>query len=676
MVLISTVSSLAQGIHVIARNTNDSIVLRWAPVSAANWTRYNAHGYKVERFTMDVSGVSGPVRLSPEPIIPWTLEAFQSTFPRDHKYAPPVAQALYGKQMMKGSDPSNPGAMMDAVNEQTMRWSVAMLFADYDANVANALGLRWVDRNLQPGAHYLYRVITLDPETPDTALVGVNRAMGADDIGQGPRIFPEENEGSIALRWAKNELTNPFSGYWIERSKVGGAWERLNKAPFIQTEPETDTPTELITYADTTIAGNYIPYRYRVIGMTPFGETTPTAPEVTAMGRDRTAPPNPIMKNVNDEKGKLVVRWEQPAGASDLKGFRVEKAPTGLGGHLPLHTGLLPTNARQFTDTSTYLLGENHFRVVAVDTAGNESVSMDGYGFLIDSIAPAPPTGLAGSVDTNGVVTVRWKLGREADILGYRVFFANAADHVFINQSPEPFADTVFTDTIQIKTLTKRIYYRVVAVDRNFNHSEFSTMLTLEKPDVIAPVAPVFSNYHATDSAVVLTFVPSSSLDVASHQLLRRSTIDTVWHSIADWPVSETRRSFTDTGISGLGFYAYTLQATDSSANKSPYAVPVEVRINRKVPTAGTIEVDVSSTDAGTVLVNWFASRKGVKHFVIYRSKDGAPMTSIASANVDINSYTDIRLQGKGLYRYAVKAVYENGSSSPMNESTDVTLLR
>src|SRR5690606_38657836 len=122
-----------------------------------------------------------------------------------------------------------------------------------------------------------------------------------------------------------------------------------------------------------------------------------------------------------------------------------------------------------------------------------------------------PPTGLTGKIDTNGIVTLRWAMGREPDLMGYRVFMANAPDHEFTNLSPAPFADTTWTDTITLKTLTKRICYKVVAVDRNFNHSAMSAMLTLTKPDIIPPVAPVFSGYSVTDGTVMLKFVPSSS---------------------------------------------------------------------------------------------------------------------------------------------------------------------
>ncbi|MBK9421893.1 MAG: hypothetical protein IPN44_12705 [Flavobacteriales bacterium] len=670
-VLLVCTALQAQDLRMIARSTPDSVVLRWAPMSASTWHRTNQYGYKVVRIEVQDNIAPIRVRLNPDTVRPWTLEQFRTRFPVQHRYAPVAAQTLYGKTFAATSPAGDPRPNPDAETEQTMRWGIAMLYADYDAGVATALGLRWVDRTAKRDARYLYRVISLDPLHPDSASLGIDRVLDTMPPPVNPTVTAEEKEGRIALKWPKADMIAPFSGYWIERKSASGTWIRLNDAPFVQTEPKSDRPNTEVTYTDTTIAGNYIPYQYRVIGITAFAETATDAPIVTAMGRDRTPPPNPVMKGVKDENGKLVVHWEQPEGATDLRGFRVEKAPRANGLFLPLHKGLLPTTARSFTDTSTYLLEENHFRVFAVDTAGNESKSMLGYGSALDSVPPAPPVGLEAVIDTNGVVTLRWKLGPELDIMGYRVFFANAADHEFNNLTPQPLADTVFTDTIQIKTLTKKIYYRVVAVDRNYNHSAFSGTLGVTKPDVVSPVAPVFSTYLASDSAVTLSFVPSSSADVATHQLLRRSSSDTTWRAIATWNANENKRNFVDRGIAAPEFYAYYLQATDSAGNRSLRSAPVEVRVKSIYHAAAPKEVLAVKMD-DIVQVQWSIAETGVKYFVIYRSKDGSPMLSIASAPADKTKYVDIRLQGTGVYRYAVKAVYLNGVSSSLQESAEV----
>jgi len=438
---------------------------------------------------------------------------------------------------------------------------------------------------------------------------------------------------------------------------------------------DKDKPSPLIYFSDSTMERNYMPHRYRVLGITPFGELSTEAPIVTAMGRDRTPPTPPLLTEVKDEKGKLVVHWEQGEQGGDLTGYRVEKAPTALGGHYPLHAGVLPKNTASFTDTSSFLVGENHYRVAAIDTAGNVSYSNAGYGSLIDSIAPAAPFGVAGAIDTTGLVTLHWPLGKEPDLLGYRVFFANAPDHEFNNVTPYPVADTLFRDTLQINTLTKRIYYRVVAVDQNFNHSAFSRTLVLTRPDLVPPVAPVFKNYLVTDSAVTIHFIPSSSNDVARHELQRKEQTGT-WSTVLTMAANDTRRTWTDTTVNGPAYYSYQMLAVDSAGNSSQDGLSLDVRVHERLKRDAVRQVTAVRMDDNLVHVSWDPVPGKVKHYVIFRSKDTSEPMPLGHALAGKNAYDDIRLTGKGSYTYLVQAVYEDGSASAIVRSQPALELR
>jgi hypothetical protein len=663
----------AQGLHLVARNTRDSVVLRWAPARAIDWERGNRFGYKVERFTIDPQKKEKPVavRIGPDTLRAWSLERMKVSFPAHHPYAPAVAQALYGATFMPAPGTTDPGTIAKADNDLQMRHTFALVFADLDAGMADALGLRWADHQVDPSAIYLYRVTALDPEHRDTALLAVNRRLGPDAIPAPPRPKADELERSVKLSWPMYKGERAFTAYWVERSADGEQWERLNTRPYMQADGGGGAARECV-YTDT-LAGYGHMHHYRVRGITTFGETSAPSEQVAAMGRDRTAPPNPVMQAVKDEGGKLVVHWEQPAGATDLKGFRVAKAPTSEGRFLPLHAGLLPPTARSFTDTSSYLLGENHYLVYAVDTAGNESASMGGYGFLVDSIAPAPPTGLTGTIDTNGVVTLRWNMGLEPDVMGYRVFMANAPDHEFTNLSPAPFADTTWTDTITLKTLTRHISFKVVAVDRNFNHSRMSAILTLAKPDIVPPVAPVFSGYEVTERAVLLKFVPSTSPDASAYTLFREHQQGGELRKIAEWPAAEGLNQFKDTTAEGPELYRYRLQVSDSAGNTRWSPIDVSVEVPRRKVRAALQGLDVRyDAQRKAMALAWAAPGRKVKHYVIYRSRNGGAPSAIGFATTDTVSYVDKELPGAGEYVYLLKAVFAEGDASPVVKSSAV----
>lgn len=655
----------AQSVRVIAFNATDSVVLRWAPIDAATWRHHNAHGYKVERVEISTgTSPNGPVELlTTTPLLPLSLEALKQRFGPEHPYAPVIAQAIYGDAFVATPSAAEPGNLVAGSDELSMRYSFCLLFADIDASIADAQGLRYVDRNVKSDAVYLYRVISLDESSADTSVIGVNRMHGAEIVPHGPVIQPKEKDGSVQLQWDRDPAQEQFSAYWIERSERNDPWKRTNKRPYIPMDKEIEKQYDLFIYEDSS-AVNYVPYDYRVVGITAFGMASTAGPIVRAMGRDLTAPPSPEMKGVKDENGKLVVRWEQPDGAADLSGFRVEKAAVANGEYYPLHTGLLPKTARSFTDTSTFLLGENHYHVIALDTAGNTSVSLGGYGSMMDSIAPLPPIKLYGSIDTNGVVTVEWEQGKELDLMGYRVFFANALDHEFNNLTPEPLATLIWHDTIPLRTLTKEIYYKVVAVDRNFNHSAFSGILTLHKPDMVAPVSPVLSTYLVTDSVVSISFIPSSSDDVQAHKIYRRKEESAPWTLLATLPPGNKEVTWLDDDVNGTAYYAYTIEAIDSTGNASERTPPLRVRVNAPVKREVVSKVRATLVDKNTVSVNWTAADKGVEHYVIYRSRDNAAPIAAGSAITSADGFTDVRIPGKGVYTYSVKAVHVDGVTS------------
>lgn len=662
----------AQSLALIARNAPDSVALRWAPLSAEAWRQHHAHGYKVERLHITRSGIRAEA-LSASPIKPYSLDLMAQRFAATDQRAGAVAQLLHGPEMAKGSNGADALATAErGAQELQMRWSTCLLLADLHPDMAEALGLRCVDRSPPQDGLLQYRVIVLDPQHPDTAIVGVDRQYANSDVPEGPAIAAEERDGSVELRWS-SEDGEPFSGYWIERSTDGKDWKRLQAQPHVPTRPAGTVPP-LCYYSDTTIT-NYRPYQYRVLGINSFGEVSTRAMSITAMGRDRTATAAPTIESVTDEHGRLVVRWKLDPVAQDLRGFRVEKALTANGARFPLHDALLPTTARDFTDTSSFLLGENHYRVAAIDTAGNAAYSLDAYGYLIDSVAPSPPNGLVGSIDTTGVVTVRWRMGGEADLRGYRVFFANAADHEFNNLTPQPLTDTVFTDTVQVRTLTKRIYYRIVAVDQNFNHSAFSATLSLARPDLVPPAPPVIKNYSVSDTAVTIEFVQSSSSDLKAHRLLRKAPGDGTWSEVLLLPATDKRHEWTDRNVAGPAYYSYTMVALDSAGNRSDEAAPITVRVHATLKRGTVQDVRASRIDDRIVQVNWSSIPGAVKHYVVYRSKDGGQPIVVGHTPAGTSTYTDIRLTGKGAYNYAVQAVFQDGGNTALaNAATAVTL--
>lgn len=667
----------AAQIHAIARATADSVVLRWAPTKPGAWIVANGIGYVVERRRITENDDPRLFnRLTTTPLVPWTLDEWKQRSKPEQKFAAIAAQCLYGKQAVPPATASPVQQLRFAADELMNRYSFSLFAADNDAHAANGLALRFVDRDVRQGEQYAYRILLARQDSTyaiDTAYVVV-------DIEPAPTIIPppnltaEELDSLIILRW-NNAPGNGFSGFYVERSDDNGAtYKRVNAIPIVPITPDNALQEMTPRFTDSTIV-NYRAYRYRVRGITPFAELSEPA-EIQAMGRDLTPPPTPRMKKPLLPSGNTVVlQWDMEGDMSDLAGFVVARSAYPDQDFAQMFTTPLPAASRSFLDTSA-TLQQPYYMVGAVDTAGNVAASLVVYADIIDTLPPAVPTGITAAIDTNGVVTLRWNLGAERDLLGYRVLWANDSTHEFSQRTPEPLQDTVFTDTVNIRTLTSHVYYKVVAVDTRYLHSEASPIVALQRPDIVPPEPSVFTNVFVTDSSVVLSWEPSRSTDVQWQRIERRASGAAQWSDLARLP-AQTRR-YADTAVKQRVQYDYRITAIDSAGHHSEQAFSVTGRPydTGRRPGIDNLKATLAS-DRRSIALSWTYPATNEKHwFVVYRSFNGSAMRQYKAIQNATPSFDDTLLVGEGTYQYAVRVMMDNGAESDISQSVEIRIPR
>ncbi len=658
-----------------AKSYGDSIVLRWAPDAPGAWTTANKYGYVIERTLVPDTGSFDPAsyRQLNEPVIkPWPLDQWAAIAGEksDNPVAAVAAQALYGESF------SGSGAgFVEMADEFANRWSFALLAADMSAVTADALGLRYVDRTIQRGKTYIYRVSC----PVDTSVYKIDAGyfvVNSGDVTEVPKPFISraiETENLVQLEWDREFHEGLFTAYWIERSdNKGRSYKKLNSVPFINPQNDVRKESNIIIFGDS-LQENYKPYWYRIVGITSFGEESRPSDPIVAMGRDKTPPSAPEHLKATSLGGpRIRLTWEKKEKEKDLKGFLIGRSHTSLEDFVPLFDKPLPPSTQSWTDENADPSTSNYYVVAAVDTAGNGSVSLIAYGMIIDSIPPAPPVKLTGSIDSTGIVRVTWSLGSEPDLAGYMIYFANDSTHVFSSTTPKPVRDTVFIDTISLKTLTKKIYYRVKAVDVTYNYSDFSSILELKKPDIVPPSSPVISSYKITDSGIWLEWIPSMSNDVSRH-ILSRKTDDGPWSEYRDFSQTSGVHTFTDTSLVAGSEYSYRLRAEDESGNLSPLSMeftlkftgsPVMVAVNNIFATL--------SDDQRGILVNWNYPVEGDYRYVVYRAVNGGNFQTIGSVDRPKNTYSDKNIHKGLMYEYQVRAFYKNGKKSALGKVAGV----
>jgi len=659
----------------------DSIVLRWGLNNAFAWRKLNEIGYNIERLELDANNKpeTSFKKLNNNPLKPWTEDEWKRKSAASDNYAMVASKALYGKTFVVSSgDKTKPGkntatsvnSLSQAASGEEQRFILALMSGSFSRTAANGLGLRYTDKSVHKNTKYIYRVFAAS-STPlfrsDTALFIIETKR---EFVNAPvqDLAVYEGDKIISLRWHDAEH---YAGYYIERSDDGKSFTRLSDNPYIQFAAEKNSKQDEFTYNDT-ISVNYKKYYYRIKGISIFTEISDPSDIIIASGRDRTPPEQPfIYKAEYKGNNTAVISWSPYTSSSDLKGFFISRGQDIKGPFNVLHDKILPPASRNFTDNKVMVGGLNYYILTAVDTAGNIITSLPRYVVTPDNIAPVKPTGLNGKIDMKGVVKLSWNTGRDNDIEGYRIYRANAKDQTF-NPISSTIPDTLFQDTITLNTLTKHIYYRIVAVDRNKNNSPYSDILELKRPDIIPPVAPVFDTFVSGDKAMEIHWIRSSSEDVIK-QILYRRTKEQDWKVVAQ--LAQEMTSYRDTLVERNNWYEYSLEAVDDAGLHSDKSFPLNVKVYDSGKRPAVLNFNVlKNPDGKSLLLSWKYSEKGDFWFIIYRSVNGLDMMTYKNLKAEQHSFTDINLI-KGSYQYSIKVVYKDGGESEIINSLPVNFV-
>ncbi len=555
--------------------------------------------------------------------------------------------------------------------DEDFEHAIFMLTAAREARAAEALAVSFTDENVNEGASYTYRVRTVT-EPPIYTLVPDSFTIEAntDEHSFDNEVFYYEGDTWINFVW---EEDGRLSLYEVERREPGAeAFMLITDAPRINLGGKDFDAVQRSTFRDEDLE-NYQAYTYRFYGHTVFGERILFA-EVKAMPRDRTPPEAPRLLTLEHHAPReVLLGWEMnDPPAADLLGFVVGRAPQPGEGFQIIHPELLPKETRSFTDT-TFIEGQpNYYVIQAVDTAFNVSSSIPAAVTMIDTIPPARPVWLSGEIDSLGVVRLEVERNPERDLMGYRLFRANDPDHEF-SVIFEAFADddslqhqipTAFLDTVTLNSLTPRIYYRIQALDFNFNQSDVSELMIIERPDTIPPTTPVFKRVVNRTNEIELHIALSESRDVETHHLYRKTDIQVPWEMFV--LLDNDQQVFIDTlAIQGITYY-YSMRAIDHSGNHSEFARPVFGKAYDDGVRPEVENLEISITD-DVILLSWQYDDRFEENafFVVYRSDARDRMQQFRRT-----SETRIEIPAsQGVpYTFSVKAYTNDGGESPLSE--------
>ncbi len=661
-------------VYALANPRYDSIVIRWAPASQVAWQMGNRYGYQLERFVVardgkpvELSGQQG-VQLTTAPIRPIAEAQMEQLAVKDDRVAL-VKEAIYSKDFHVSSPEKGLGDFITKQCEADMRFGFMLLACDLSPAAANAAGLRFVDRSVKKGERYAYKIsmtqqpkgVTIEPGYCVTSLQEIVRLSP-------PREFSAQFGDSIArLQWLSNIDKGIYTAYVVERSKDGKSYQPVTDLPIMYSAEKNQS----FSYFIDTLLDNETTMYYRVKGLTPFGEAGPYSTVVSGQGS--AALEKPFIDSIAaiDNK-KIYLQWHlSPLLQSKTQSIAVTRAPKVEGPYKDISQ---PLGKQALTWLDEKPPADSYYRLKIKTTDGRVIYSLPELGQLIDKDPPAMPVGVKGIIDSTGIVHLQWDANTESDLRGYRVFRANAAHEEFTEITNRVVRKTSFTDTIQIKTLSEKVLYRIVAVDKMYNPSEYSTILTLNRPDVVPPSAPVFvyNRVQDTVAGILLRWKNSTSSDVVKQVLYRvNSQVGSFNKSIVFTDTTNKVHEWLDTAIQAGGKYYYELVAYDEANNSSKDR---SGDIEYESAYRAAISNIKAAADREKKLINleWKHDQDPAVYYV-YRSVNNQSFLLYKKLNGKQKSLTDDEIRIGNQYAYRVKAEWTSGKTTMMSKPVSVS---
>lgn len=649
----------------------DKIRLRWSPASYISWEMGNKYGYTVERFTIAVNGElvnnPQPVMLTGQPLMPYTLQQMKTAADIDERIGI-IAELIYGEGAEKIKPEAGIGAYFENQNKNDWRMAMALLSCDLSVATAKSAGLYLEDHDVKKGERYAYRIaLAKQPQNMvvDTAVVVAS--LDAPTLLSPPHELAIVCADSTAtLGWLTTFSRSMYSAYSVERSDNGKTFKPVTALPVIPTGPDKNG----FSYYQDSLPDNEHKYTYRVRGITPFGDYGPYSKTVEGVGV-ATVSDRPVMDTmiIIDNK-KIQLRWLLPGDLSkQLSGIVITRADNARGPFIPIAT--LKPNVFTYTDEKPS--GSNYYRIKGITKNGKAFYSFPYFAQVIDTIPPAIPVGLAGKVDSMGIVTLQWDANIEKDLQGYRVFRSNGPEEEFVEVTREILTHTFFKDSVTLHTLTSKVYYQIISVDKNYNTSGYTPYIALKRPDTIRPIPPVMTKAFRSDSlhAIVLEWRNSSSEDIVKYTLYRLNPKDSIRKEVLSWDTANTRETYIDTALQLGNTYYYELEVSDDSGNRSKELSGDIWFEASKRPAIKSMNVLLDKEKKQVQLV-WQYNQSEVKQFRIFRAKNNDPFILFSTQDGAVRQWVDDEIFLGNVYKYKITAVLKGDVKTEMSKVIEV----
>lgn len=662
--LVAFLSSSSQNKAVYAKSfvKQNKVLLRWVPSDKKVFDIAVKNGYKITRYTNEENMLSMPPILTVT-VMPYSIRDSMkwAILIKNNESAMVAYKTIHG-------DKKKAVTPQDLATEK-MFYDLFLLSCDFDSGIAKASGLIFADSTVSNSKKYTYKIeVNNLPSALKYSAVSVE--VNAETLSQNVAIknlSGKFKNKTVKLKWKATDYKNDFSAYDVERSTDSITYTKINPSPVILLQSQFEKKKEFIYYDDT-ISRTGVKYFYRIKGINHFGETSTPSNIVSGIGYEsiNSFPVIDSIKVIQNQKVFVQFRMQDKKENSKPKEYILVRAKKDKGPYEKIFSSKQPTNFIDEKPEST-----NYYKAGAITFSGDTLYSYSFLALISDTIPPTPPTGLKAKVDTKGNVTLTWDKNPELDVQGYKILKSNALHEEFVQINNEFAREPIYKDKLNLKTLTRTIYYCIVATNKRYNNSNKSAPIEVKRPDTIPPVKPILTNLELKSNGIKVNWINSNSEDVKYYVLYRSTELQTKEVKLKDWLAKDSLKQFLDTTVEmGVG-YKYRLLVSDEddnfSVSNNPY-IKFETGYRKKMT---DIKFEVDRT-LKTVKLKWNYNSGEIERFVLYRCKKGAQLTIIKTLPGKTFEFTDATPNMGNIYEYRIKPVYTNGAEGIISDAVIV----
>jgi hypothetical protein len=566
------------------------VLLRWAPNDAKAWRLLNKYGVRLERLTVSRDGqvLDQPeTRVLHGMLKPEESDQFKQ-IASEYSYGAIMAQAIFGESfVVTGGGKQDISSIIALSEELQQRYVLSLYAADLCFPAALVAGWGFEDEGIRPNEKYLYGVVPLVPEkemqiAPGAVFVDTERL----DRFVKPLDFTGEFEdGNVRLAWNSRTLEWLYSAYILERSTDGKNFQSISDTPITQMQSGLN---DRIVYIDS--IRNDISYSYRICGLTPFGTKGAWSDTLSGAGRTELQNPPFISKAMPDEHGGAQIEWTFDAQDETLiEGFTLERSDDDK-----TYSDFIPgIGKKERSLTLSDLPSTNYFVLAANTTTGKRVRSFPVLVQPVDTIPPAVPVGLTAKTDTSGVVRLFWQPNRDKGRFGYRIFRGRTAEEEMMPLNDNAIQDTMFVDSVDMRSLNGKMYYAIVALDSRYNRSDYSAVVEVKMPEIIPPTPPFIRKISVENGRNVVMWVSGGETVLAGYDLYRKGGQDADFVLLAA-VASPDSCTYTDTAVENNRVYVYRVQSRSEGGLVSAASLDYKVTAISKGDTKTAMTLTLS----------------------------------------------------------------------------------